>query len=64
MTPNDVKVLDFVRDRLTRAGFAPTIGEIGAVTTRSCASSPEMASQLRPPASWPAAMTITGITTT
>ena len=37
---------------------------IGAVATRSGASSPEMASQARPPASWPAAITITGISTT
>src|SRR5580704_17949552 len=32
----------------------------GAVATRSGASSPEIASQARPPASWPAAMTRTG----
>ena len=36
----------------------------GAVATRSWASSPEMASQARPPASWPQAITSTGTTTT
>jgi len=30
MTPNDVKVLDFVRVQIAVAGFAPTIREIGA----------------------------------
>ena len=51
------------QDRLD-LGDSTARGEIGAVTTRSCASSPEMASQERPPASWPAAMTSTGTTTT
>src|SRR5580658_11235821 len=32
----------------------------GAVATRSGASSPDIASQARPPASWPAAITSTG----
>ena len=36
-------------------------GGIGAVATRSAASSPEIVSQARPPASWPAAITITGV---
>lgn len=29
MTPRQVEVLDFIRDRITRAGFAPTYQEIG-----------------------------------
>ena len=37
---------------------------IGAVATRSGASSPEIDSQASPPASWPAAITTTGINTT
>ena len=37
---------------------------IGALATRSGASSPEIDSQARPPASWPAAITTTGISTT
>ena len=37
---------------------------IGAVATRSGASSPEIASQASPPASWPAAITSTGTSTT
>ena len=37
---------------------------IGAVATRSGASSPEIASQARPPASWPAAITSTGTSST
>ena len=36
-------------------------GGSGAVATRSAASSPEIVSQARPPASWPAAITITGV---
>ena len=36
----------------------------GAVATRSGASSPEMASQASPPASWPAAITSTGTSST
>ena len=32
--------------------------------TRSAASSPEIVSQARPPASWPAAITMTGVTST
>src|SRR6476620_5028569 len=36
-------------------------GGIGAVATRSTASSPDIVSQARPPASWPAAITITGV---
>ena len=39
-------------------------GSTGAVATRSGASSPETASQARPPPSWPAAMTMTGTTRT
>lgn len=30
MTPRQVEVLDFIRDRITGAGFAPTYQEIGA----------------------------------
>src|ERR1700729_3854441 len=41
--------------RITREGGS------GAVATRSAASSPEIVSQARPPASWPAAITITGV---
>jgi len=37
---------------------------IGAVATRSGASSPEIASHASPPASWPAAITSTGTSTT
>src|SRR5215470_15965380 len=37
-------------------------GGSGAVATRSAASSPEMVSQASPPASWPAAITMTGVT--
>ena len=36
----------------------------GAVATRSAASSPEIVSQARPPASWPAAITMTGVIST
>ena len=39
-------------------------GGIGAVATRSAASSPQMVSQASPPASWPAAITITGVIST
>ena len=39
-------------------------GAIGALAMRSGASSPEIDSQARPPASWPAAITTTGISTT
>src|SRR3954468_171539 len=35
-------------------------GGIGAVATKSAASSPEIVTQARPPASWPAAITMTG----
>src|SRR6267154_3055289 len=41
--------------RVTREGGS------GAVATRSAASSPDMVSHARPPASWPAAITITGV---
>src|SRR3954453_19783561 len=41
--------------RITRDGGS------GAVATRSAASSPDIVSQARPPASWPAAITITGV---
>src|ERR1700733_3604915 len=44
--------------RITREGGS------GAVATRSAASSPEIVSQARPPASWPAAITITGVIST
>src|SRR6202035_4596602 len=44
--------------RTTRAGGS------GAVATRSAASSPEIVSQASPPASWPAAITITGVIST
>src|SRR6202035_6124481 len=44
--------------RITREGGS------GAVATRSAASSPDIVSQARPPASWPAAITITGVTST
>ena len=44
--------------RMTRDGGS------GAVATRSAASSPEIVSQARPPASWPAAITITGVIST
>ena len=37
---------------------------IGAVAIRSAASSPEIVSQARPPASWPAAITMTGVIST
>lgn len=30
MTPNEVKALDFIRERVVEAGFAPTLDEIGA----------------------------------
>ena len=40
--------------RITPAGVS------GAVATRSGASSPEIVSQASPPASWPAAITMTG----
>src|SRR6266852_1739433 len=36
-------------------------GDSGAVATRSAASSPEIVSQARPPESWPAAITMTGV---
>src|SRR6202166_1810926 len=36
----------------------------GAVVTRSAASSPEIVSHARPPASWPAAITTTGVIST
>src|SRR4051794_27411131 len=39
-------------------------GGIGAVAIRSAAASPEIVSQARPPASWPAAITITGVIST
>ena len=39
-------------------------GGIGAVATRSAASSPEIVNQARPPASWPAAIAITGVIST
>src|SRR5690242_9476135 len=39
-------------------------GDRGAVATRSAASSPETVSQPRPPASWPAAITIIGVINT
>ena len=38
-------------------------GTSGAVSISSLASSPEMVSHARPPASWPTAMTTTGTTT-
>ena len=41
--------------RITREGGS------GAVATRSAASSPDIVNQARPPASWPAAITITGV---
>ena len=44
--------------RITRVGGS------GAVATRSAASSPEIVSQARPPASWPAAITMTGVIST
>src|SRR6267154_1501008 len=44
--------------RVTREGGS------GAVATRSAASSPDMVSHARPPASWPAAITITGVIST
>ena len=44
--------------RVTRDGAS------GAVATRSAASSPEIVSQARPPASCPAAITMTGVTST
>jgi hypothetical protein len=37
---------------------------IGADAIRSAASSPEIVSQARPPASWPAAITMTGVIST
>src|SRR5689334_5340138 len=40
------------------------LGGSGAVATRSAASSPEMVNQASPPASWPAAITMTGATRT
>src|SRR3954468_24729462 len=39
-------------------------GGIGADATRSAASSPQIVSQASPPASWPAAMTMTGVIST
>src|SRR5438034_1757808 len=39
-------------------------GGNGAVATRSAASSPEIVSHARPPASWPAAITMTGVIST
>src|SRR5262245_45780136 len=39
-------------------------GGNGAVATRSAASSPEIVNQARPPASWPAAITMIGVTRT
>jgi len=39
-------------------------GRSGAVATKSAASSPEIVSHASPPASWPAAITITGVIST
>src|SRR5438874_3691565 len=39
-------------------------GDSGALVTRSAASSPEIVSHARPPASWPAAITTTGVIST
>ena len=50
---------------ITASIFADMIrrAEIGAVATRSGASSPEIDSHANPPPSWPAAITTTGTST-
>ena len=57
MTPIAISTTSILA-RITREG------DIGAVATRSAASSPEIVSQARPPASWPAAITMTGVIST
>src|SRR3981189_3050581 len=50
----------------TPAILAPVArgGGNGGVATRSAASSPDIVSHARPPASWPAAITMTGMIST
>ena len=57
MTPIAISTTSILA-RVTREGGS------GAVATRSAASSPEIVSHARPPASWPAAITITGVIST
>ena len=57
MTPIAISTTSILA-RVTREGGS------GAVATRSAASSPEIVSQARPPASWPAAITMTGVIST